>query len=144
MTLLDAVQTTLAAEHAAIYVYGALGAQTSETETPMLFAAITQAYVQHRSRRDHLVRDVLDLGATPVAAEAAYALPDSLGAEAPANERTVLRTALRLERSCAATYAFLVASSAGVQRRWAVGALTESAIRELAFGGTPEKFPGNN
>ena len=39
MTPLDALQTTLAAEHAAVYVYGVLGARTSPAAEPSLFAA---------------------------------------------------------------------------------------------------------
>lgn len=137
MTLLGALQTTLAAEHAAIYVYGALGAKTSRDSAPVLFAAISDAYAQHRSRRDQLTRFVLDLGAEPVASEAAYEL--SAGGGAPL---AISRVALDLERSCATTYAFLVANSERSQRRWAVTALTESAVRELAFRGTPEMSPG--
>jgi hypothetical protein len=47
-----------------------------------------------------------------------------------------------VERSCATTYAYLVASTVADQRRWAIGALNEAAVRELAFRGTPEMFPG--
>ena len=47
-----------------------------------------------------------------------------------------------MERSCAATYAYLVANTAGAQRRLAVTALNEAAVRELVFRGTPETFPG--
>lgn len=138
MTLLvDALQTTLAAEHAAIYVYGTLGAQTSQESTPLLFTAISDAYAQHRSRRDQLARYLLDQKATPVASEAAYELPGDTD-----DLRGVTRVALRLERSCVTTYAFLVANSEGPQRRWAANALIDSAVRELAFRGTPEMFPG--
>lgn len=137
MTLLGALQTTLAAEHAAIYLYGALGAQTSQDSAPVLFAAISDAYAQHRSRRDQLTSYVLDLGAEPVASEAAYELPAEGGAPL-----AVSRIALDLERSCATTYAFLVANSERSQRRWAITALTDAAARELAFRGTPEMFPG--
>lgn len=140
MTLLDAMQATLRAEHAAIYSYGALGAQTSRETMPALFTAISDAYVQHRSRRDQLTRALLDLGAEPVESEAAYELPGGSGTPRPITG--IARRALDLERSCATTYAFLVANSEGSRRRWAVTALTESAVRELAFRGTPEMFPG--
>ena len=70
MTALPALQRTLAAEHAAVHVYGVLGAQTSSSSTPALFAAVSSAYAEHRSRRDLLTRAVTDLGATPVAAAA--------------------------------------------------------------------------
>lgn len=52
MTVLDALQTTLAAEHAAVHLYGVLGAQTSASATPDLFAAVSDAYAAHRGRRD--------------------------------------------------------------------------------------------
>ena len=137
MTTLEATQRTLAAEHAAVYVYGALGAQTSRSAAPGLFAAISTAYAVHRSRRDLLGRVVADLGATPVASAASYALPARLG-----DQQVITRTARELEEGCAATYAYLVANSVGPRRRWAVEALTDAAVRVLAFRGTPEMLPG--
>lgn len=137
MTTLDALQGTLAAEHAAVHVYGALGAQTSQSGSPALFVAITDAYTQHRSRRDVLVRAVVDLGATPAAAAAAYELPAQ-----PATPTRVAAAALAIERAAARTYAYLVANTTGSQRRWAGAALTDAAVRGLAFRGTPEMFPG--
>ena len=137
MTGTDALQTTLAAEHAAVYVYGVLGGRTSRSATPELFDAVSAAYAAHRARRDHLVREITGLGDEPVAAEAAYDVPQPL--QTPGQ---VERAALDLERSCAATYAYLVASTAGGRRRWAIEALNETAVRELVFRGTPETFPG--
>ena len=106
MTYAEALQTTLAGEHAAIYVYGALGAQTSQSGTPDLYAAITDAYEAHRARRDQLVATLTDLGEEPVAAEPVYELPKNLD-----STDAVTARALEIERSCASTYAFLVASS---------------------------------
>lgn len=137
MSPLEALQTTLEAEHAAIYLYGALGAQTSESTSGQLFDAITAAYTSHRARRDQLVQELTARGAEPVTSAAAYELPEKLGTEI-----AVAATALALERSCATTYAYLVANSRLVWRRWAIGALTESAVRELVLRGTPEMFPG--
>ena len=74
----DALNAALAAEHAALFVYGALGAQTSQTAEPTLYAAIDSAYAEHRARRDQLVSAILDEGAAPTAAEPAYALPADL------------------------------------------------------------------
>ncbi len=139
MTYVEALQTALAAEHAALYVVGALGAQTSETGAPTLYADLRAAYTEHRGRRDQLVRKLLDEDAEPVAAEPAYDLPADLG-----SVDVVTRRALRLERDCSTTYAYLVASSPPAERRWAVGALTGTAVRELAFRGTPEMFPGTD
>lgn len=137
MTATDALQTTLAAEHAAVYVYGVLGGRTIRSETPELFATISAAYAAHRARRDHLVREITALGADPVASEAAYDVPHPL--DRPAQ---VERAGLDLERSCATTYAYLVAETTGAWRRWAIEALNESAVRELVLRGTPETFPG--
>lgn len=137
MTETDALQTTLAAEHAAVFAYGVLGGRTSRSATPELFDAVSAAYAAHRARRDHLVREIAALGEQPVAAEAAYDVPQPL--QTP---RQVERAALDLERSCATTYAYLVASTADRRRRWAIEALNETAVRELVFRGTPETFPG--
>jgi hypothetical protein len=139
MTYVDALQATLAAEHAAVYVYGALGAQTSQSADPTLYADIGAAYTEHRARRDQLVRTVLDEGAEPEAAEPAYELPADLS-----TPDLVMRRALRLEKSCAETFAYLVANSPQEQRRWAVNALVMTAVRELAFRGIPEIFPGSD
>ena len=64
----EALQTTLAAEHAAVYVFGALGGRTSQSANPELFDAISAAYAAHRARRDELTAAITDLGAEPVAA----------------------------------------------------------------------------
>ena len=135
----DALNAALAAEHAALFVYGALGAQTSQTGEPTLYAAIDSAYAEHRARRDQLVRAILDAGAAPTAAEPAYALPADLS-----TPDLVMQRALLLEQSCAETFAYLVASSPQEQRRWAINALTMTAVRGLAFRGIPEIFPGGS
>lgn len=133
----DALQTALAAEHAAVFVYGALGGQTSRTATPTLYAAITDAYVTHRDRRDELIALLESDGHEPVAAEPGYDLPADLSTSTAVSDR-----ALALERACAATYAFVVASTRDTDRRWAVAALVDAAVRELGFGGKPERLPG--
>ena len=138
MSAVDALQTTLSAEHAAVYVLGVLGAQTSQSASPDLFATLTDTYTVHRGRRDFLVRSVLDLGAEPVAAEVAYDVPPDLG-----TAQTVSAEALRVERECAATYAFLVGSTTEDLRLWAVRALQAAAVRLLAFGAAPEDLPGS-
>lgn len=136
-TGLDALQTALAAEHAAVFVYGALGAQTSQSASPVLFADVTDAYATHRQRRDDLIAMITDAGGDPVAAEPGYELPADL-----ATAEAITSRALRLERDAAATYAFVVASTTGSARSWAVKALVDTAVRELRFGGRPETLPG--
>lgn len=139
MSYVDALQTTLEAEHAAVYVYGVLGAQTSQSGSPELYAALTESYDLHRARRDQLSAMVRDQGAEPIAAEAAYEVPKNLS-----TTDAITGRALELERSCATTYGFLVASSPSEVRRFAVDLLTQTAVRELAFRGTPETFPGKD
>ena len=139
MTYAEALQTTLAGEHAALYVYGALGAQTSQSAAPSLYAALTDAYEAHRARRDQVVAILTDLGEQPTAAEPVYELPKDLGSTDAVTDR-----ALEIERSCASTYAYLVANSPSAERRLAVNLLIQTAVRELAFRGTPETFPGSN
>jgi rubrerythrin len=137
MTPVDALQTALAAEHAALYVYGALGARTSQSATPVLFAEVSDAYTTHRAWRDLLTSRLVDAGAEPTPAAPTYELP----ATAP-TPRGVARAAVEVEERCAATYAYVVANTTGADRTWAISALTRSATRRVAFGSAPEPLPG--
>lgn len=133
----EALQTTLAAEHAAVYVLGLLGSRTSQTAEPDLYAALRAAYEVHRERRDTLTGEVAALGATPVAAAPAYTAPAGLET---AQGRWA--AALALEQGCASTYAALVGATTGARRREAITLLDDAAARALSFRGTPEIFPG--
>lgn len=137
MTAVDALQRTLAAEHAAVWVYGALGAQTSQSATPTLYSDVTAAYLVHQDRRDALIGLVEEAGAEPRAAEPGYELPADLSTPTAIADR-----ALRIERAAAATYAYLVASTRADLREWGTEALLDCAVRQLAFGGKPEPLPG--
>ena len=116
---------------------GTLGGRTSQSATRTLFAAIAEAFAAHRARRDELTAEIVDQGAEPVAAEAAYDVP--AGLDRPAQ---IARVARETEESCATTYAWLVANTVDEMRRWAIGALNETAVRVLTLRGTPEMFPG--
>ena len=133
----EALQTALAAEHAAVYVLGTLGGRTSQTADPDLFLAISEAFAAHRLRRDELTAAIAGLDAEPVAAEAAYDVPSGLDRSAQ-----IARVARETEQSCATTYAWLVANTVDEMRRWAIRALNETAVRVLTLRGTPEMFPG--
>lgn len=137
MSRLEALQTTLAGEHAALYVYGLLGGRTSRTDSPRLYDQLQAAYAHHRSRRDHLAGLLADEGATPTPAAGGYATPPGIE-----TARGVQAAALAVEEACAATYAYLVAETTQAERQWAVGALTDAAVRSLSFGGAPEPTPG--
>ena len=142
MSYVRALQDTLAAEHAALYLYALLGARTSRSAEPGLSGLLEEGYQTHRARRDRLEAVLRDLGEQPVAAEPAYAIdPDERGA---AGSSAAVRRARRIERSCAQAYARLVESSPSADRRWAVVTLSEAAVRELAFRGAPEMLPGSD
>lgn len=134
---LAALQTTLAGEHAALYVYGVLGGRTSRSAARALYDTLVTGYDLHRWRRDELTRRVSDAGGTPVAAAVTYDVPRVL--DTPARISAV---ALGVERRCASTYAAMVAGTSAAHRPWAITALTQTAVRELALGGRPEAFPG--
>jgi hypothetical protein len=134
---LDALQQTLAAEHAAVFVLGALGGRASALPPSPLRAALDTAYAGHVERRDQVRAMVSSDGETPVAAEPAYRLPTPLTTAAQ-----IAAEALRVERACATTYAALVAVTSDAERRWAIDALVTTAVGEAAFGGRPEALPG--
>ncbi|WP_310528247.1 ferritin-like domain-containing protein [Nocardioides sp.] len=137
MSTLESLQATLAAEHAAIFVYGDAGAHTSQSAEPALFETISTLYRTHRARRDQLRLLIADRGATPVASAATYVVPSRLGSPV-----AVRRHALRTEQGCAEGYAALVANTAGPDRDWAIGALIEAAQARIQLDGAPETFPG--
>lgn len=134
---LPALQATLAAEHAAVYVYEVLGGRVSSVSAPLVAELLRAAYEVHRARRDQLRATIADLGREPVAAAVAYQV------DARTRETGELLEAARLtETRCAGVYAELVAASSGRHRRWAVTALTDAAVRQLTLGGSPEPYPG--
>lgn len=139
MTPLDALQATLSAEHAAVYLTGVLSAQTSKSEQAKLYDSLLDAYRDHRRRRDELAAFIADRGSVPVAAEVAYALPNELANVAQLND-----AALQVERRIARTYGQLIENTTGEERRWALVALESAAVAQLEFRGTPETFPGSS
>lgn len=137
MTPVQALQKALAAEHAAVHLYGLLGSQASKARQPVLYALLSQAYEAHRTSRDRLTVLVSAKGTDPVAAEVDYKVPGrtSTAAQIEAVARTI-------EGRVTSTYGELVANTAGSDRRWAITALDASALREVAFGVAPTNFPG--
>jgi hypothetical protein len=144
MTPLEAEQATLAGEHAAVYLFGVLGAQASESRQPSLYARLLDAFHTHRRRRDQLSVTIAAAGADPVPAEVSYDLPAAMDSLSEQGAAELNDAALQLERRIARTYGQLVESTAGAERRWALVALDDSAVRQLEFRGTPEMFPGTD
>ena len=137
MSTLDALQATLADEHAAVYTYGVLGARTSQSATPTLYDALTSGYRRHRARRDQLQVLVEEAGGEPVAAAAAYELDGRL-LRAPQVEAA----ARELEVASVEMLTALVAQSSGTVREWALTEATWSAAWQLELGGEPQTWPG--
>jgi len=137
MTVLDALQATLADEHAALYTYGVLGARTSQATSPALFDTLTSGYRRHRARRDQLQLMVRDAGGVPVAAEVAYDLDGSL-LRPPQLERA----GADLEAASTERLLALVAQSTGSVREWALTEATWSAVWRLQLGEAAETWPG--
>ena len=131
--VIEAVQAALAAEHAAVYGYGVVGARLVGNQRDAAHAALAS----HHAYRDSLVRTLRDLGATPAAAAPAYELPFPVS-----DPVTAERLGSVLEEGVAAVYADLVQAGTGELRRTATAALRESALRAIHWRGSSVPFPG--
>ncbi|GHA43213.1 hypothetical protein GCM10010372_48930 [Streptomyces tauricus] len=130
---LTAAQAALAAEHAAVYGYGVVGARIDEGRRTEARAA----YDAHRARRDELARTVRDLGGKPGPAAAAYALPFAV-----ADAESALRLAAELEDRVAGVYSDLVRAAEGDRRQAAARSLRDAAVRAVRWRGESVPFPG--
>jgi hypothetical protein len=130
----EALQAALAGEHAALYGVGVAGGKLSGAR----FAAATDAFARHRDNRDHLSALLVAAGETPVAAEAAYDLP-----QAVTNAATASALILFIERRIAPVYGDLVeAAEQAAVRSFAIESLLAAASAQIAWGGAPVAFPG--
>ncbi len=136
-TPLEALQRALAAEHAAVWVLGFLGARASTTQSPALAARLTDAFEQHRAARDDLTALVARAGAEPVASATDYELP-----EPAATPEQLRRAARTVEERVARAYAETVGATSGDDRRRAIAGLRAGAVRSLGFGAAPTDLPG--
>ncbi len=133
---IEALQTLLAAEHAAVHLWAAIGARSASAADPTGSERAGARHAVHRQRRDELSEALRGRGAEPVAAAAAYDLPP-LG-----DPDRALAAGLLVEQRCSEAYAALVARSDGRLRGWAIEALVDSAATAASWGGGPESFPG--
>lgn len=130
---LQAAQSALAAEHAAAYGYGVIGARAGASRA----AEAREAYGGHLARRDALTRTVREMGGSPRPAEAAYALPFEVQGPADAE-----RLAAEIEDRVAGAYSDLVRAADGRLRREAADALSAAAVRAARWRGGGVAFPG--
>lgn len=123
----------LAAEHAAVYAYGAIAAELTGANR----AVALQGLDVHRERRDRLRRIVIDAGGRPVEPQAGYELPRPLTAVA-----AVVELAAAVERDVALAYGALVAASTDDNRAFAARSLQDAAVRETTWRRSAPRFPG--
>jgi hypothetical protein len=128
-----ALQGALAAEHAAVYGYGVVGAMLTGTGA----TDARTAWMAHQVARDTLEAMVIKLGATPVAASAAYRLPFEVTGPAAAR-----RLAASLENGVTRAYLGVVAVNDSEVRPFGARAMQAAASRASAWSGTTVAFPG--
>ena len=128
-----ALQGALAAEHAAVYGYGIVGAMLTGARQ----AGARTDWTAHQVARDTLVTMLTRLGATPVAASPAYELPFGV-----TSAKSAAKLAAALEDGVTRAYLGLVAVSNPALRTFAAQAMQTSANRALAWSGTTTAFPG--
>jgi len=130
----DALQGALASEHAAVWVYGIVGAFLSDT----LAGKLDEAATAHQARRDATERMLIDAGASPVPPEPGYLSPEPVTDAASA-----LRLAVTAETDAAVAWRSVVERSAADPglRGPALDALTGAAVRATRWRATGNASP---
>lgn len=118
---MEALQPALAAEHAAVWAYGLVGAFLAEK----LAGQLAEAAAAHRARRDATEQLLIDAGALPVPAEPGYRTPEPVNDAASA-----LRLAITAETDAAAAWRSVIERSPAepALRRVALDGLTGAAV----------------
>jgi Domain of unknown function (DUF4439) len=133
VTLQEGLQAVLAAEQAAVYGYGVVGARVPDGRREEATAAHA-AHLRQRDRVEDLLRAI---GSEPEPGEPAYALPFPV--EAP---RDAVRLAVVIEEGVAAAYADLVSAGTEDVRAAAAAALQQAAVRAASWRRASVPFPG--
>jgi hypothetical protein len=117
---MSGLSEALAAEHAAIFGYGVVGSHLTKGER----TAAAQAEAAHRARRDSAMLRMIAANATPAPAAAAYELPFLV-----ADRDSAVKLALALEEGTARAWHQALATTTGADRKLALDALTDCAVR---------------
>jgi hypothetical protein len=128
----DRLQEALAAEHAAVYGYGVLGAHLVGVQQ----TAARDAEQAHRGRRDALTEQLTTAGATPTPAAPAYRLPSPVRDAAGA-----LALALTLEERTGNVWGAALPDLGGTDRSTALAALADCAVRATGWRRAAGKAP---
>lgn len=124
MTVTDALVAALAGEHAAIFAYGVLGVRLDRRTV----ADARAAEAAHRDRRDALLLRLDDAEVTPPAPAASYELPFRV-----TDKETALQLAIGVEDRTAMVWRAALGQATGADRRLALDALTDCAVRATRF-----------
>lgn len=120
-----ALQDALAAEHAAVWGYGTVGAALPAGSR----SAVGAAAEAHRTLRDQVSALLTDRGADPVPTEAAYQLPFPVLSAVDA-----ARLAVQLEGGTTAAWVWVLDQAAERStRELAVGAAAGAEVRAVAW-----------
>ena len=129
------LQGALAAEEAASYGYGVVGARLPQGSAEQAIASTD--WVEHMRARDQISALITARGATPVPAAVAYQLPGPV--HTPAEARALAAT---LEDRVAQAYLALVALPDGSLRHFGAEQVRAAALRAQSWRGSVQAFPG--
>jgi hypothetical protein len=127
------LQSALAAEHAAVYGYGIVGANLTGSRQ----AAARTDWVAHQVARDTLEAMLRSRGSEPAPAAVAYRLPITVRTPGQAVSLAVL-----LEDRVATAYLGLVALTDTAIRQFGALQVRAAALRAAAWRGSTVPFPG--
>ena len=130
---LRALQDALAAEQAASFGYGVLGAHLSGAEQRQARAD----WVAHQVARDQLTAMITAAGWKPVPSAVSYQLPVAVHSAA-----TARALAIDIENRVTQEYIALVAVTSPSVREFAARQTRATALRAVAWSGNPQAFPG--
>jgi hypothetical protein len=129
----DPIAKALAAEHAAVYAYGVIGAKTGGK----LRDRATASFDAHRARRDQLRALIVQRGGQPVEPDPTYQLPFAVTTSSDA-----VRLAALVEQRLVTAYLELAADKDASVRRVAALAAQECATRGYGWRPAVVAFPG--
>lgn len=126
------LDAALAAEDAAIFAYGALGAFVAEDRR----AYAASALAGHRGARDWLRERLVSMGAQPGAAAPAYELPDITDAA------TAARVAADAELALVPRWSAVAGAVGTAERPYCTTQAQACAVRGITWGAEGQAFPG--
>jgi hypothetical protein len=129
------LQAALAAEQAACYGYGVVGAYLSGADA----ARADSDWVAHELARDNLAATITAAGADPVPAAVAYRLPIQVHSAAQATALAAI-----LEERVAQAYIGLVGLTDLTLRALGARLLRDAALRATIWSHATAAFPGLN